>query len=118
MTILSTGPIENNAVGGVRPTRQVTVKIVNRDDTNISNIIILGYYLNGIRTLYVNELFNVGPNEVVTKNYYANFDGYEFVFTTGNLAADETEVSVWGKDAIGQLIDAHRVVASEELGAE
>ncbi|AJS59033.1 hypothetical protein [Paenibacillus sp. IHBB 10380] len=118
MAILSTGPIDNNAVGGVRPTQQVTVKIVNRDAINISNILILGYYLNGIRTLYVSELFNVSPNEVVTKNYFANFDAYEFVFTTGNLAAVETEVSVWGKDAAGHLIDAHRVVASEELGAE
>lgn len=118
MAILSTGPIENNAVGGVRPIQQVTVKIVNRDATNTSNVEILGYYLNGIRTLYVNELFSVGPNVVVTKNYFANFDAYEFVFATGGLGTNQTEVSVWGKDAVGQLIDAHRVVASEELGAE
>ncbi|GGH46727.1 hypothetical protein GCM10008014_09550 [Paenibacillus silvae] len=36
MTILSTGPIENNAVSGVRPTKQVTIRIVSRVATRIS----------------------------------------------------------------------------------
>ncbi len=33
MEVLSTGPIENRPVGGIRPTQQVTVKIVNRDSS-------------------------------------------------------------------------------------
>jgi hypothetical protein len=37
---------------------------------------------------------------VITKDYYANFDAFEFVFTTGS-AEDETQISVWGKDSTG-----------------
>ncbi|WP_407271088.1 hypothetical protein [Radiobacillus sp. PE A8.2] len=113
MALLITGPIENNPVNGIRPTQQVTVKIDNRDTVDYSSILIQGYYLNGSRTLYVSELFVVAPNQVVSKNYFANFDGFEFVFTTGGAAEFDTEVSVWGKDASGQLVDAHRLVADE-----
>jgi hypothetical protein len=40
MAILSTGPIDNSAVSGVRPTQQVTVKIDNRDSVNFSTVLI------------------------------------------------------------------------------
>lgn len=85
MAILSTGPIENNAVNGVRPTVQVTVKIDNRDAVNPSAILIQGYNLTLTRTLYVSELITVSPDEVITRNYFANLNAYEFVFTTGVL---------------------------------
>jgi YVTN family beta-propeller protein len=117
MAILSTGPIDNSAVSGVRPTQQVTVKIDNRDSVNFATLAIEGYLLNGSRTLYVLESFTVAPNQVITKNYYANFEAFEFVFTTGGTAVDQTEISVWGKNAAGELVTAHRLVSSELLGA-
>ena len=100
MAILATGPIENNPVSGVRPTQQVTIKIDNRDPGNNATVLIQGYHLNGTRTLYVLELFTVVPNQVVTKNYFANLDAFEFVFTTGGAAAEQIEISVWGKNDI------------------
>ncbi|MFA9556916.1 hypothetical protein ACERII_06420 [Evansella sp. AB-rgal1] len=114
MSIYSSGPIENNPVSGVRPTQQVTVKISNNDSSNTSTIFIQGYALNGTRSLYVQEVFAVGPNQVMTKNYFANLDGFEFIITTGGDAEEDTIVSFWGKNAAGQLIAAHRLV-SEEL---
>lgn len=47
MSFLSTGPIENNPVGGVRPTQQVTLRIDNRSDTTASTVSIQGYYMSG-----------------------------------------------------------------------
>ncbi|WP_241156683.1 hypothetical protein [Bacillus sp. FJAT-42376] len=40
MGILSTGPIENNPVNGVRPSQLVTVKVDNRDSANSSVVLI------------------------------------------------------------------------------
>jgi hypothetical protein len=113
MAVLSNRPIENKAVGGMRSTQQITVLIDNRDSVNSGILLIQGYILNGTRTLYVLELFPVVPNQVVTKQHFANLDAFEFVFTTGGAAARQTEISVWGKDAAGQLVAAHRLVASE-----
>ena len=116
--ILSTGPIENNPVSGVRPTQQLTVKLDNRDLVNTASILIQGYYLNGTRTLYVLESIPINPNQVITKNYYANFNAFEFVFTTSGLAEQQIQISAWGKDSTGQLVSAQRLVASEQLGAK
>ncbi|MDQ0656161.1 collagen-like protein [Paenibacillus sp. W2I17] len=117
MAILSTGPIENNPVSGVRPTQQLTIKMDNRDLINSADILIQGYYLDGARMLYVHELINVNPNEVITKNYDGDFNAFEFVFTTSGLAEDQTGISVWGKNVEGQLVIPHRIVSSELLGA-
>ncbi|CAM4526859.1 hypothetical protein [Paenibacillus xylanexedens] len=117
MAILSTGPIENNPVSGVRPTQQLTIKMDNRDLINSADVLIQGYYLDGARNLYVNELINVNPNEVITKNYDGNFNAFEFVFTTSGLAEDQMGISVWGKNVEGQLVIPHRIVSSELLGA-
>ncbi|TKH37083.1 collagen-like triple helix repeat-containing protein, partial [Paenibacillus polymyxa] len=113
MAVLSTGPIANDPVLGVRPTQLVTVKIDNRDSVNSSTVLIEGFILNGSRTLYVQQLVAVGPNVVLTRNFFAGFDAFEFVFTTSGPAEDETQISVWGKDALGQLVPAHRLVSDE-----
>lgn len=118
MAILSTGPIENRPVGGIRPTQQVTVKMDNNDSTNSSTVLVQGYYLNGTRTLYVLETVLLTPNEVATRNYFANFDAFKFIFTISGPAAESTEISVWGKSASGQLVTAHRLVSDELLGSE
>jgi YVTN family beta-propeller protein len=118
MAILSTGPIENRPAGGIRPTQQVTVKMTNSDSANSSTVLVQGYHLNGTRTLYVLEVVSLTPNEVATRNYFANFDAFQFVFTTSGLAAESTEISVLGKNASGQLVTAHRLVSDELLGSE
>lgn len=115
MAILTTGPIENSPVGGVEQIQQVTVKMVNRDLVNSSTILIQGFILNGLRTLHVLEQIALAPNAVVTRNYLANFDAYEFVFTTSGLAEESTDISVWGKNGSGTIIGAQRIVADEQL---
>lgn len=118
MAILSTGPIENNAVSGVRPTQRVTIKMVVRNTAGSSAVSIQGYVLDSARTLYVSEVIEVAPNQVVTRDYYADLNGYEFVFTTGVLTEEDIGISVWGKNASGQLVNAHRVVSHENLSSE
>ncbi|WP_339299814.1 hypothetical protein MKY92_06665 [Paenibacillus sp. FSL R5-0623] len=115
MAVLSTGPIENNLSGGSRPTQQVTILIVNTDSVNSSNVLIEGYFLNGTRTLYVLQSVNLTPGQVFSQTYYANLDGYEYVFTTSGNAASLTEISAWGKNNTGQLETAHRLVLNELL---
>lgn len=117
MSFLSTGPIENNAVNGVRPTQTVTVRIDNRSDVTASSVQIQGYYMDGgLRVLYVSESLNIAPNQVVTNNYFANFDAFEFTFTTTTTVNDPIQVSFWGKSSTGSLVTAHRLVSSELLG--
>lgn len=118
MAILSTGPIENNVVisTGTRPTQSVTVKIDGRNTTEEFDVLILGYSLIGFRTLYVQEELSVGPFQVITRDYFADLDAFEFVFSTTGIAEPEAQVSVWGKNAAGQLVTAHRLVSQELLG--
>ncbi|GAK40759.1 exosporium BclB-like protein [Paenibacillus sp. TCA20] len=117
MSFLSTGPIENNAVNGVRPTQLVTISIDNRSDITASSVLIQGYYMDGgMRTLYVSESINIAPNEVMNNDYFANFDAFEFTFTTTATLNDPIQVSVWGKSSTGSLVAAHRLVSSELLG--
>ncbi|HBS45022.1 MAG TPA: YVTN family beta-propeller repeat-containing protein, partial [Paenibacillus sp.] len=104
-------------VGGIRPTQHVTIKIDNRSDVISSTVLVLGYYMDGTRTLYVSELVNVMPEQAITKDYYADFDAFEFIFTTLSLVDDPIQVSVWGKNNVGQIVTAHRLVHSELLGA-
>lgn len=59
--------------------------------------LVQGYYMDGTRTLYVSELINVAPNEVITRDYYGDFDAFEFIFTTTSLVDDPIQISVWGK---------------------
>ncbi|MEC0108533.1 exosporium glycoprotein BclB-related protein [Paenibacillus taichungensis] len=117
MSFLSTGPLENNSVSGVRPTQSVTVRMDNRSDVTASTIQIQGYYMSGgLRILYVSESFDIAPNQVITNSYYANFDAFEFTFTTTAMVDDPVQVSVWGKSSTGSLVTAHRLVSSELLG--
>ncbi|MGM0847280.1 MAG: hypothetical protein ACQEUT_20165 [Bacillota bacterium] len=114
MHSFSTGPIDNSLVGGVRQTQRATVKIVNRDPINTSVIAVQGYILNGTETLYVQELFSINPNQVITKNYFVNFN-YKFEFEISGPAEEETGISVWGKNTEGQVVAVHRIVSDELL---
>lgn len=118
MAILSTGPIENNisTSTGTRPSQSVTVKIDGRITTEAFDVLISGYNLTGFRTLYVEEQISVAPFQVITKDYYADLDAFEFVFSTTGIGMSEAQLSVWGKNAAGQLVTAHRLVSQELLG--
>lgn len=118
MSFLSTGPIENNMVAGTRPTTQVTLRVDNRSSSMASTVSVQGFYLlGGVRNLYVSEALNVGPNQVITTTYYADLDGFEFLFITPTSPPDDPiQISLWGKDSTGQLVTAHRLVSSELLG--
>lgn len=111
MALLTTGLIENTAVAGVRPSSTLTVLISN-DDSVSAAIQIAGFYQSGTtKIMYVDEVLTLSAGDVVKRDYYAQFDGFEFQFNVSSLAV---EVSAWGKDAAGNLTTAHRVV-SEEL---
>ncbi|MGM0846611.1 MAG: hypothetical protein ACQEUT_16675 [Bacillota bacterium] len=118
MAVLSSGPIENNPVNGARPTTQVLVKLINTSDADPAAVLIQGYFLDGSRTLYVLEEVSVGANQVVTRAYFANLDGYEYIFTTSGQGAEDTQISIWGRDIPGELTTSHRLVSEEHLGAE
>lgn len=110
MAQLTTGIIENTPVFGLRPTVLVTVRITN-DDIVAANVEIIGYFVAGaVKIPYVLELFDILPGEVETRNYFADLDGLEYQFVT---SSDSVVISVWGKDAIGNLVAAQRVVTAE-----
>ncbi|SPF44519.1 conserved hypothetical protein [Candidatus Desulfosporosinus infrequens] len=110
MALLTTGLFENTAVSGVRPSSTLTVRISN-DDTISETIHIVGFFQSGsTKVQYVDELLSLAAGEVALRNYYAQFDAFEFQFTISSLAVN---VSAWGKDAAGNLTTAHRVVAEE-----
>lgn len=113
MARFTTGPINNPSVSGSRSTQKVSVLIENSDSTNASTVLIEGYILNGSRILYVQEVFLLSPDQVIRREYFANFTAFEFVFTTSGAGAENTEISVWGKNNVGQLVEAHRVVSEE-----
>ncbi|MDM5278155.1 hypothetical protein QUF95_12210 [Paenibacillus silvae] len=119
MAVLSTGPIENHIVAGsgVRPTQRITVTMVNHNLTDVYHIWVQGYHLSDVRTLYVEELFIVLPNQVITKDFDANFDAVEFNFSLGDAAVADAKISVWGRDQNGDLVTAYRLVSSELIGA-
>ncbi|MGE7614634.1 hypothetical protein [Paenibacillus sp. NPDC101420] len=114
MALFSTGPIDNSPILGVRQTQIVTVKVVNRDSLNPYNLVIQGFLLNGSRSMYVNEMINLAPNQVLTRNYFADLDAFEFEFTTLEVVEAEVGISVWGKQASGELVEPHRLVAWEK----
>ncbi len=117
MAILSTGPISNPLIGGSRLTRTVLVKIDNRHNANSSTVLIQGNRLNGTRTIYALEKVDLAPNQVQTREYFADFDGFEFVFGISGFAEARTQISVWGIDVSGQLVASHRLVSDELLGS-
>jgi hypothetical protein len=117
MTLFSTGPIENNMVSGIRPTQLLTVKLDNRSSITETTVVVQGYYLDGTRTLYVSETLSLDPNQVMTHTYFADLDAFEFTFETSSLQNEQIQISVWGKDSLGQLVTAHRLVSAELLGA-
>ncbi len=110
MPNLTTGLLDNSPVAGVRPSTTLSVNISN-DDSATANVQLEGFFQSGTtKVMYVQELFTLSAGSVALKNYYAQFNAFEFQFT---VSSEAVEVTVWGKDAAGNLTTAHRVVAQE-----
>lgn len=110
MPNLTTGLFDNTPVAGVRPSSTLSVNISN-DDTSTVTIEILGFYQSGTtKVQYVLELFNLTAGSVEQRNYFAQFDAFEFQFIVSSSAV---EITAWGKDSAGNLTTAHRAVAEE-----
>lgn len=116
MPTLTTGPIDNriDPFRGQRPSQEVAIRVNNRNAASVSTVRVIGYYLTGLKQTYVLELINIEPGSVVTRTYYANFDGFEFEFVSSG-DRNEVQVSVWGMTAAGSLVTAHRLVSAELL---
>ncbi|SHN84790.1 hypothetical protein [Desulfitobacterium chlororespirans] len=110
MAELTTGLIENTAVFGVRPTVTLVVRITN-DGTTTESVTTEGsFVLGAAKVLYVLESINLLPGEAVEKIYFADFDAFEFQFST---SSPKVVISAWGKDEVGNLVAAHRVLPAE-----
>ncbi|SHN62660.1 hypothetical protein SAMN02745215_01219, partial [Desulfitobacterium chlororespirans DSM 11544] len=110
MAELTTGLIDNFPVAGVRPSVSVAIEITN-DGDSMETVEITGYYVNGsLKEIYVLEANNLNPNEAIIKEYFADLDSFEFVFST---SSETVVISVWGKDTEGALVAAHRVLPAE-----
>jgi len=111
MALFTTGLVDNPPVAGVRPSATVDVLLTN-DALLPIDVQISGYFLaGGSKTQYVAELFALAPGDVAARNYStAQFDAFEFEFS---ITAIGLEISVWGKDAAGNLVAAHRLVPAE-----
>ncbi|WP_427854232.1 hypothetical protein [Desulfosporosinus orientis] len=110
MANLTTGLIENTPVAGVRPTISFTVNISN-DSASTETVQIDGYYVSGTTKIQnVLEQINLTSGAAITRVYYAQFNEFEYQFTT---STDAVEISAWGKNAAGTLTTAHRLVPAE-----
>lgn len=110
MPLFTTGLIDNPLVAGVRPS--VTVDVLLTNDTLLPiDVLISGFFVSGTtKTPYVLELFTLAPGAVATRNYFSQFDIFEFEF---NTSLTGMEISVWGKDVAGNINAEHRLVAEE-----
>ena len=108
MPDLTTGLFDNTPVAGVRPSSTLLVNISN-DDTSTVAIQVEGFFQSGTtKVKYVEEFFTLTAGTVALKNYFVPFNNFEFVFFVSSQAV---EVSVWCKDATGNLASAHLIVA-------
>jgi len=108
--VFTTGLIDNPAVVGIRPSTTIDVLLTN-DSVVANNVQINGFFVSGAtKTPYVVELLTLAPGDVVTRNYFTQFDIFEFEFT---IAVAGLEISVWGKNAAGNINAEHRLVPNE-----
>ena len=108
MPYLTTGLLDNTAVEGVRPSSTLSVNISN-DDTSTVAIQVEGFSQSGTtKVKYVEEFFTLTAGTVALKNYIVPFNAFKFVFFVSSQAV---EVSVWSKDASGNLTSAQLAVA-------
>ena len=117
MALLTTGLIKNTEVLGVRPSSTLSVRFSNSDPTS-AIIRINGFYWNdSTKAEYVLDILTLASGEVAERDYFAQFDAYEFGFIT---SSDVVEISAWGKNASGNKSVVHSILPAElfPLGVE
>ncbi|KUO78117.1 MAG: hypothetical protein APF81_06900 [Desulfosporosinus sp. BRH_c37] len=110
MPYLTTGLLDNTAVEGISPSSMFSVNISN-DDTSTVAIQIEGFFQSGTtKVKYVEEFFTLAAGTVALKNYYIQYDAFEFQYF---VSSEAVEVSAWRKDVTGNHTAALRVVTEE-----
>lgn len=112
MALLTTGLIKNTEVSGVKPTSTISIRMTNAAPVG-ATIRINGFYWTGTTKVeYVLDVLSLASGEVATRNYYAQFDAYEFRFIT---STDAVEISACGQNAVGCLSAVHSMVPAAIL---
>ncbi|MHB8124397.1 MAG: hypothetical protein ACYDEJ_01930 [Desulfitobacteriaceae bacterium] len=110
MALFTTGLVDNPPVAGIRPSASIDVLLVN-DNIEPIDVLISGFYVSGgVKVPYVLELFTLAAGALTTRNYFAQFDIFEFEF---EVTLTGVEISVWGKDTAGNINAEHRLVPEE-----
>lgn len=108
MPYLTTGLLDNASVEGVRQSSTLSVNISNEDTSTVA-IQVEGFFQSGTtKVKYVEEFFTLSAGTMALKNYFVPFNAFEFQFFVSSQAV---EVSVWSKDATGNLTSTHLVVS-------
>ncbi|HBV88703.1 MAG TPA: hypothetical protein DEF42_19190 [Desulfosporosinus sp.] len=108
MPYLTTGLLHSPSYEADKESCMLSVNISN-DDTSTVAVQIEGFFQSGTAKMkYVEEFFTLTAGTVVLKNYFVPFSAFEFVFFVSSQAV---EVSVWSKDANGNLTSAQLVEA-------
>ena len=106
MPYLTTGLLDNISVEHGRRSSTLTVNISN-DDTSTVAIQVEGFFQKGTTNVkYVEDFFTLTAGAVALKNYFVPFNSFTFVFFVSSQAVD---VSVWSKDATGNLTSENLV---------
>lgn len=112
MPYLTTGLLDNTAVAGIRPSSTLSVNISNNDTSTVAIQVEGFFHSETTKVKYVEEFFTLAAGTEALKNYYVQFDAFEFQCF---VSSEAVEVSAWGKDATGNLTSAHRVVTEEVI---
>lgn len=86
------------------------VRVLNRD-TVAASIKIKGFYMNGTTEVeYISDAFYIDAGNVASRQYYVQFDAFEFRFSPSSQAV---EVSAWGINSAGKSTTDYRVLPRE-----
>ena len=89
-----------------RPCATLGVKISNGDTVTVG-IEIKGFYMKGTTKIeYVSDLFYVDAGNMFSRQYYVQYDAFEFQFISSSQAV---EVSAWGINSVGQSTSSYSV---------
>jgi hypothetical protein len=106
------GPLENEKPN----TEVVWTKILNNNSKTSVTVNVKVFGLNGTKTLVDSQTFTIGPESsgFINTDVSELFEYDVEVKVYGpDRTVDKTLISVFGKDAEGNLVGAHRVLKSE-----
>jgi hypothetical protein len=111
----STGPLENQVAGPVTSSAVVWTKVLNNSDCLSVQATVKVFKLNGSKTLIQQSSLTVEPlaSHYVTTNVASAFEFEVQIGISPREAVHDVLISVWGKDASGNLNPSHRLVPQE-----